>query len=98
VKKAIDADSSIELTSDVLVPAREPHTGTLISLASIRAILDYEPFKGSISFLIIAISRKLDKAIAQPPLIQILMNSVRRPSPQQKVQFLMISKSGRSGF
>ena len=29
--------------------ARERHTGTLISLASIRAILDYEPFKGIVA-------------------------------------------------
>jgi histidinol-phosphate aminotransferase len=31
------------------VLARERHAGTLISLASIRAILDYEPFKGIVA-------------------------------------------------
>jgi len=31
------------------VLARERHTGTLIFLASIRAILDYEPFKGIVA-------------------------------------------------
>jgi hypothetical protein len=35
--------------ADILVLARERHTGTLISLASIRAILDYEPFKGIVA-------------------------------------------------
>jgi hypothetical protein len=133
------------------VLTRERHTGTLIFLASIRAILDYEPFKGivavdeayidfsepssgssavslvaeyanicvpgrcvplssRISFLIIAvISRRLGIAIAQRPPIQILMNIVPRPSSQQKAfcyvrvaagdfQFLMTSRSDRSGF
>jgi len=43
VKKAIDADPSIKL---VFLCSPGNPTGTLISLASIRAILDYEPFKG----------------------------------------------------
>ena len=43
VKKAIDADPSIKL---VFLCSPGNPTGTLISLASMRAILDYEPFKG----------------------------------------------------
>ncbi|KAH9958047.1 histidinol-phosphate aminotransferase [Russula dissimulans] len=43
VKKAIDADPSIKL---VFLCSPGNPTGTLISLASIRAILDYERFKG----------------------------------------------------
>ena len=43
VKKAIDADPSIKL---VFLCSPGNPTGTLISLASIRALLDYEPFKG----------------------------------------------------
>src|SRR5712672_66362 len=43
VKKAIDADPSIKL---VFLCSPGNPTGTLISLASIRAILDYELFKG----------------------------------------------------
>lgn len=44
VKKAIDADqSSIKL---IFLCSPGNPTGTLISLASIRAILEYEPFKG----------------------------------------------------
>ncbi|KAI0053201.1 histidinol-phosphate aminotransferase [Auriscalpium vulgare] len=43
VKRAVDEDPSIKLL--FLCSPGNP-TGTLISLASIRAILDYEPFKG----------------------------------------------------
>jgi len=43
VKKAIDADPSIKL---IFLCSPGNPTGTLISLGSIRAILDYEPFKG----------------------------------------------------
>jgi histidinol-phosphate aminotransferase len=43
VKKTIDADLSVKLI--FLCSAVNP-TGTFISLASIRALLDYEPFKG----------------------------------------------------
>jgi len=43
VKKAIDADPSIKL---IFLCSPGNPTGTLISLASMRAILDYEPFKG----------------------------------------------------
>ncbi|KAF8500356.1 pyridoxal phosphate-dependent transferase [Russula emetica] len=43
VKKTIDADPSIKL---VFLCSPGNPTGTLISLASIRALLDYEPFKG----------------------------------------------------
>src|SRR6267142_107081 len=43
VKKAIDADSSIKL---IFLCSPGNPTGTLIPLASIRALLDYEPFKG----------------------------------------------------
>jgi histidinol-phosphate aminotransferase len=43
VKKTIDADLSIKL---IFVCSPGNPTGTLISLASIRALLDYEPFKG----------------------------------------------------
>lgn len=43
VKKAIDADPSIKL---IFLCSPGNPTGTLISLASLRAILDYEPFKG----------------------------------------------------
>ncbi|KAI0305239.1 histidinol-phosphate aminotransferase [Multifurca ochricompacta] len=43
VKKAIDGDQSIKL---IFLCSPGNPTGTLISLASIRTILDYEPFKG----------------------------------------------------
>ena len=43
VKKTIDADPSIKL---IFLCSPGNPTGTLISLASIRALLDYEPFKG----------------------------------------------------
>ena len=43
VKKAIDADPSIKL---IFLCSPGNPTGTLISLGSIRAILDYVPFKG----------------------------------------------------
>ena len=43
VKKAIDADPSIKL---IFLCSPGNPTGTLISLASIRALLDYEAFKG----------------------------------------------------
>jgi Aminotransferase class I and II len=43
IKKAIDADPSIKL---IFLCSPGNPTGTLISLASLRAILDYEPFKG----------------------------------------------------
>lgn len=43
VKKAIDADPSIKL---IFLCSPGNPTGTLISLESMRAILDYEPFKG----------------------------------------------------
>jgi len=43
VKKAIVVDPSIKL---IFLCSPGNPTGTLISLASIRAILDYEPFKG----------------------------------------------------
>ncbi|KAH9000832.1 pyridoxal phosphate-dependent transferase [Lactarius hatsudake] len=43
VKRAIDADSSIKL---IFLCSPGNPTGTLISLESIRAILDYVPFKG----------------------------------------------------
>ena len=43
VKKAIDADPSIKL---IFLCSPGNPTGTLISLPSMRAILDYEPFKG----------------------------------------------------
>lgn len=43
MKKAIDADPSIKL---IFLCSPGNPTGTLISLASMRAILDYEPFKG----------------------------------------------------
>jgi histidinol-phosphate aminotransferase len=43
VKKAIDADPSIKL---IFLCSPGNPTGTLITLASIRALLDYEPFKG----------------------------------------------------
>jgi histidinol-phosphate aminotransferase len=43
VKKTIDADPSIKL---IFLCSPGNPTGTLISLVSIRALLDYEPFKG----------------------------------------------------
>jgi histidinol-phosphate/aromatic aminotransferase/cobyric acid decarboxylase-like protein len=43
VKKTIDADPFIKL---IFLCSPGNPTGTLISLASIRALLDYEPFKG----------------------------------------------------
>ncbi len=43
VKRAIDADPSIK---QIFLCSPGNPTGTLISLGSIRAILDYEPFKG----------------------------------------------------
>lgn len=43
VKKTIDADPSIKL---IFLCSPGNPTGTLISLASVRALLDYEPFKG----------------------------------------------------
>ena len=43
VKKTIDADPLIKL---IFLCSPGNPTGTLISLASIRALLDYEPFKG----------------------------------------------------
>jgi histidinol-phosphate aminotransferase len=43
VKKTIDGDPSIKL---IFLCSPGNPTGTLISLASIRALLDYEPFKG----------------------------------------------------
>ena len=43
VKKAIDADPSIKL---IFLCSPGNPTGTLISLTSIRALLDYENFKG----------------------------------------------------
>ena len=43
MKKAVDADPSVKL---IFLCSPGNPTGTLISLASIRAILDYEPFKG----------------------------------------------------
>ena len=43
VKKTIDADPSIKL---IFLCSPGNPTGTLISLESIRALLDYEPFKG----------------------------------------------------
>jgi len=43
VKKAIDADPSIKL---IFLCSPGNPTGTLISLTSMRVILDYEPFKG----------------------------------------------------
>ena len=43
VKKTIDADQSIKL---IFLCSPGNPTGTLISLESIRALLDYEPFKG----------------------------------------------------
>jgi histidinol-phosphate/aromatic aminotransferase/cobyric acid decarboxylase-like protein len=45
VKKTIDADPSIKL---IFLCSPGNPTGTLISLASIRALLDYEPFKGMV--------------------------------------------------
>jgi histidinol-phosphate aminotransferase len=43
VKKTIDADPSIKL---IFLCSPGNPSGTLISLVSIRALLDYEPFKG----------------------------------------------------
>jgi histidinol-phosphate aminotransferase len=43
VNKTIDADPSIKL---IFLCSPGNPTGTLVSLASIRALLDYEPFKG----------------------------------------------------
>ncbi|TFY62612.1 hypothetical protein EVG20_g6641 [Dentipellis fragilis] len=43
VKRAIDADPTIKL---IFLCSPGNPTGTLISLSSIRALLDYEPFKG----------------------------------------------------
>lgn len=43
MKRAIDADPSIKL---VFLCSPGNPTGTLISLASIRALLDYEKYKG----------------------------------------------------
>ena len=43
MKKAIDADPSIKL---IFLCSPGNPTGTLISLSSIRALLDYENFKG----------------------------------------------------
>jgi histidinol-phosphate/aromatic aminotransferase/cobyric acid decarboxylase-like protein len=43
VKKTIDADPLIKL---IFLCSPGNPTGTLISLASIRTLLDYEPFKG----------------------------------------------------
>jgi histidinol-phosphate aminotransferase len=43
VKRTIDADPSIKL---IFLCSPGNPTGTLISVASIRALLDYEPFKG----------------------------------------------------
>ena len=43
VKNTIDSDPSIKL---IFLCSPGNPTGTLISLASIRALLDYEPFKG----------------------------------------------------
>jgi histidinol-phosphate aminotransferase len=43
VKKAIDADPSIKL---IFLSSPGNPAGTLISLVSIRVLLDYEPFKG----------------------------------------------------
>jgi histidinol-phosphate aminotransferase len=43
VKRAIDADPSIKL---IFLCSLGNPTGTLISLVSIRAVLDYGPFKG----------------------------------------------------
>jgi histidinol-phosphate aminotransferase len=43
VKKTIDADPSIKL---IFLCSPGNPTGTLISLESVRALLDYEPFKG----------------------------------------------------
>ena len=46
MKKAVDADPSVKL---IFLCSPGNPTGTLISLASIRAILDYEPFKGIVA-------------------------------------------------
>jgi len=43
MKKAIDSDPRIKL---VFLCSPGNPTGTVISLGSVRAILDYEPFKG----------------------------------------------------
>ena len=43
VKKTIDGDPSIKI---IFLCSPGNPTGTLIPLASIRALLDYEPFKG----------------------------------------------------
>lgn len=43
MKKCIDADPSIKL---IFLTSPGNPTGTLISLSAIRALLDYEPFKG----------------------------------------------------
>jgi histidinol-phosphate aminotransferase len=43
MKKAIDADPTIKL---IFLCSPGNPTGTVISLDSVRAILDYEPFKG----------------------------------------------------
>lgn len=43
MKKAIDSDSSIKL---IFLCSPGNPTGTLIPLSTVRALLEYEPFKG----------------------------------------------------